>query len=382
MTLTILQKVLIFFHKWMRPSNIIIFCSYPSFTDNAFAIYQHIVKKNLFPGYKLVWLVLDPKDAKKENIPFEMINDKLVVLSKKSIRGIWYYLTAKYVFFTHGLYSNLKISRQNTVINLWHGMPLKKIGLMDNFFTSYMGNTQILIATSEIFQKLMSQSFGKPLNDVLIIGQPRNDMMFEPTDFYEKTNINKSDYKSVGIWLPTYRRSTIGDIRVDGNYEEGKISFLDLEQLKELNKSLEGNKILLIIKLHPMDILQEFDFSSFSNLIIVKQKDFTSQLYPLLGSTDFLLTDYSSVCIDYDILGKPMGFVMDDFDEYKESRGFTIPNLDKELPGKIIINMEALKEFLAAPDKYKTNTGDRFNKFKDNKASERLLNWLEENNKN
>ncbi len=37
--------------------------------------------------------------------------------------------------------------------------------------------------------------------------------------------ISVSDYDKIGIWLPTYRQSIIGDIRVDGLYNEGGISF-------------------------------------------------------------------------------------------------------------------------------------------------------------
>jgi CDP-glycerol glycerophosphotransferase (TagB/SpsB family) len=377
--ISIFQNIFRILSSVLTPYKVIVFCSYPVFTDNAFAIYQHIIHNNLFTGYKLVWIVLNSKEIKKDSLPHGKRKTDVIILSKKSPVALFYYLIAKYVFFTHGLYSNLKIARQNTVINLWHGMPLKRIGLMDNQGSSYMGNSQILIATSELFQKLMAQSFGKPVTNVLIIGQPRNDMMSQPTDFYDSFNINKSSYSSIGIWLPTYRATTIGEIRIDGNFDKGKISFLDLEQLLELNAFLEQNKILLIIKLHPMDKLQEYNFNLFTNLKIVKQKDFTSQLYPLLGSTDFLLTDYSSVWVDYDILGKPMGFVIDDIEEYKKSRGFTIDNLDRELPGKIIRNMDALKVFLLNQEKYKVYTGERFNKFKDDNASERLLNWLAAN---
>ena len=92
---------------------------------------------------------------------------------------------------------------------------------------------------------------------VLLIGQPRNDLMYEPTDFYDKIGHSRSDYRKVGIWLPTYKQSAIGDIRSDGVFYEDGISFLNIDQLSTLNERLKEKKDLLVVKLHPMDILQQ-----------------------------------------------------------------------------------------------------------------------------
>ena len=377
----VLRALSLFLSAVIPPRKVIVFCSYPAFTDNAFAVYRYILRKEVFKEYKKVWIVLDPKDAEKSHLPAGVAHDHLIVLPKRSVRAVLYYLTARYVFFTHGLYSGLPIARPNTVINLWHGMPLKRIGLMDKPGERYMDNTQVLIATSEMFQKMMAESFSRPLEQVWIVGQPRNDMMSEATDFFEKAGIDRSGYESIGLWLPTYRASMIGDIRTDGVYRDGQISFLGIEELKELDAFLVRTNRLLIVKIHPMDKLQECNFGVFSNLRIVKPQDFTSQLYPLLGATDYLLTDYSSVWIDYDILGKPIGFVMDDLKEYERSRGLTFSDPAKALPGKILGDMEALKEFIADPGKRKVLTEAQFNKFKDHKASERLLACLIEKSK-
>lgn len=141
-------------------------------------------------------------------------------------------------------------------------------------------------------------------------------------------------------------------------------------------------KILLIVKLHPMDILQTVDFPLFTNIMIMKQNDFSFQLYPLLGATDFLLTDYSSVWIDYDILDRPMGFVMNDIDEYQKSRGLTFDNISEVLPGPILSDLESLKSFLKTPETYKKETQKKFNLYKDDQACYRLMHVIDKLNKN
>ena len=109
--------------------------------------------------------------------------------------------------------------------------------------------------------------------------------------------------------------------------------------------------------------------------MIVKPKDFNEQLYPLLGTADFLLTDYSSVWIDYCILKRPIGFVMNDIQEYKTSRGITIENLDEKLPGTIIDTLDKLLAFIEKPIS-NTDNIEFYNTHCDNRASERIVDYF------
>lgn len=359
---------------------IIIFNSYPDYSDNSYAIFKYFVNNNLHMENELIWLTstANPKViAKKINNEFSL---KIKCYKKKSLLGVLNYLKASEVFFTHGLFSFIKLGKRKKV-NLWHGMPLKKIGYLqkenkgiEKFTCDY------LIATSKIFKSLMSKSFRIEEKKIFLTGQPRNDLFFEKTKFYEKMKINKNDYTKIIMYLPTFRKSIVGQIRNDGKYNESKLGILEIEKLTKLDKELLKNNNLMIIKLHPMDVLQEKKFKKLSNVIILKTEDLEridEQLYPLLGSTDLLITDYSSVWIDYEILGKPIYFAMDDYEEYKSNRGFTIENLPELLPGDIIQDFETLlKKLEDIPDKIQKETGDIFNKYKDNKSCERVLKAL------
>ena len=70
------------------------------------------------------------------------------------------------------------------------------------------------------------------------------------------------------------------------------------------------------------------------------------QLYSLIGECGVLLTDYSSVYIDYLILNRPIGFIIDDFEEYKNSRGFVFDKPDDWMPGEKIKTFEELEKFI------------------------------------
>ena len=63
---------------------------------------------------------------------------------------------------------------------------------------------------------------------------------------------------------------------------------------------------------------------------------------------DALLTDYSSIFFDYLLLNRPIGFVIDDYEEYAASRGFAFEDPFEYMPGEVIDNAEKLIEFFSS----------------------------------
>ena len=113
------------------------------------------------------------------------------------------------------MYHGVKIPNNHVVVNLWHGMPLKNIGYLDG--KKVIPQSSLAIATSKVSQEIISQSFGLNTNNVLITGQPRCDLMFDKIDLKQIFELEDTIEKVI-LWLPTYRHSIIGDIRVDSNY--------------------------------------------------------------------------------------------------------------------------------------------------------------------
>lgn len=342
-----------------------VFNSLPDIADNAYGMYLELSKRD---NVELVWIVED-----KNNVNWDDLNKKnTIVVSKKTFKAIWLFLRARLVVVTHSIYCSYEnLKKDRIILNTGHGMPLKRIGLMDDG-KSWVPNLDYTISSSPLFQDIMAKCYGLPLDKVLVTGSPKCDLLFKETNFYQNHGIDKSSYNMVGIWMPTFRATNKVFDRVDGNFDDSKISFLRIDEMEYFNSFLKQENILLIIKLHPMDVLQNKDFRQFSNLLILKQNDMKEQLYPLLGSTDFLLTDYSSVWIDYNMLGKPIGFVVDDLNEYSKDRGFTT-SVENVFPGKIISNIEALEGFLKKPERINK---DIYNTYKDGNSAKRVLEAL------
>jgi len=320
-----------------------VFNSFPDMSDNSFALFLHVIEK--YPKKQTIWLVKDFEPQKYHSLIQNYTGKKnYSIKNRDSLIGIYYYLRAKYVFFTHGLLNGSNISKQHCVVNLWHGMPLKTIGLLAN--DTVTQKSTFAIATSQSYKTVIANAFGINQNNVLISGQPRNDLLFTKNNCLQQLNIDTGN--KIILWTPTYRQSIVGDIRCDGTYSDN-LPVIQISELKSLDIYLNSISSHLILKLHPMDILNNKNFFKYNNITIVKKGELEKvncQLNSLLSNVDILLTDFSSIYVDFLLLDRPIGFVLEDFDSYSNSRGFVFDSPLEYMPGEPISSLEDLKKFL------------------------------------
>ncbi|MBE6757894.1 MAG: hypothetical protein E7552_05025 [Ruminococcaceae bacterium] len=348
----------------------VVFCSFPDYSDNARAVYEEMVRSGMDKQYRITWLL-------NGEVPAALPPERCC--RQHSLKGMWRYFRAKYVFHTHGLFNNRPPKRQ-TVVSLWHGMPLKTIMKLDAthpadevFCFTYT------IATSPLFQDVMARAFGCSPAQCLLTGQPRNDALFEKSDVLAQMGIDRTAFDRLFLWMPTYRRSAIGDVRCDGNggTEEG-VAFLTGEQLAALNAELVSLNSMMLIKLHPMQVEIPAETRTYSHIRFLRKT--AGLLYHLVGEADALLTDCSSVYMDYLMLDRPIGFVFDDMAQYEANRGFVFDRPLEYMPGKTVQDYEGLTAFLhdvvAARDTFgeaRRAVNEKINTYCDNNSSARLL---------
>ena len=350
---------------------LLVFNSFPDFADNTYAFYLYLEENRYWEKYQFVWLVEEVTDSIMAMVKERKFHCQ--VIKKKSVKGVLAFLRCKHFFTSHGGFQNFDTSKvTDKYVNLWHGMPLKRIGRL--LYDDYGFRPNLTIASSSAFQKVMSACFNLPIEKALVTGQPRCDMMSRETDFIENRGIMLSNYSKVGMWMPTYRISIVGDIRQDGSYQEGSVSFLSKEDILQLDGFLREKNALLLLKIHPMDVLQNYSFPNYTNIVVIKPREADSELYPILGKCDFLLTDYSSVYIDYEVLSRPMGFVMDDLAEYSSSRGFCFEHIEDVMPGLVLTTLEEVEAFIDKPEFASCSV--QLNDYHDFNSSKRLAEFL------
>ncbi|MGL6228153.1 MAG: CDP-glycerol glycerophosphotransferase family protein [Culicoidibacterales bacterium] len=308
----------------------IVFMSYPDFSDNSFAIFYTMIKKKM--ARKYIWFYYKrnknyiDKKIKQYFEPDEMKNVTFIEATNP-IPVAWHYLTANTIISTHGCVDFLPLLKWQTKINLWHGMPLKRIAALDFNATKSPQKMDLTIATSPLFKEIVAQCFELELSKVIEIGSPRMDFLLMCTDQL-RIDFGIKEKDNIYLWMPTYRKSGEGKAHEDGIINQ-TIGNLTPENFAQLNKVLVDKNEYMFIKLHPMDYLnasEEIKLFDFSNIKIFTSDSFLNHGYEinhLLAMSDVLITDYSSVYFDYAILNRPIILYTDDDSTYRENRGFT-----------------------------------------------------------
>ncbi|MBA1395032.1 CDP-glycerol--glycerophosphate glycerophosphotransferase, partial [Lactobacillus sp. XV13L] len=124
----------------------------------------------------------------------------------------------------------------------------------------------------------------------------------------------------------------------------------------KLNDALKAQHQYLVVKLHPYEMRFLANYaSSYSNLAFLNNDYFSQHdcdLYEVLGVTDFLVTDFSSVYFDYLNLKRPVIFITNYLKQYEKVRGLLIGPYQKVVPGPCVKTQAELLAALRRPDHY------------------------------
>lgn len=273
----------------------------------------------------------------------------------RSIKGICYCLRAKvYLYDNYSKDISFWLSGGAIKINMWHGIPLKKIQ-MDNIHDKVRHPDNVwlkfkyclrrlsdekpsdyVLTTSEELRNIFVSAFRT--NHVLPIGYPRNDIlnsnqMENILDFDEKKCLNTIESRSFSktlLYMPTFRDS--------------EINFFDKMDILDLKEYLKLENILLLIKLHPKSKLEkEFINLECKNICVIES---SLDPYIFLPYADVLITDYSSIYFDYLLLNRPLIFFNYDMKEYLSNSREMYFNYNEVTPGKKVSNWLELKKAL------------------------------------
>ena len=330
----------------------LLFISSPDLSDNSFALFVHMLEHTTHPCH-YTWLV---EDLSKRDAYLKMIaayapsssQKRICFIPKRSLGALWHFMRAKYVFFTHGFFTGIPLPRHQIRLNLWHGMPLKAIGhLNPSGDSATIPKASAVIATSPLYQDVMGRAFDLPPQKVWVTGQPRCDLMREPQGCLERLGIKKETYARIIFWAPTFRVAKDHDIQ-DGTFN-GNLPLMQEGDLERLNTHLASMNACMVVKLHPMDILNTYALPSLSHIVVLQSdalQEKGCQLYALLSEVDILLTDLSSIYIDFLLLDRPIVFGIDDLEAYRSTRGYVFEEPQAYMPGPQVHSVDALIDAL------------------------------------
>ena len=199
-------------------------------------------------------------------------------------------------------------------IQLWHGIPLKKIGFpevdsgvnmtpekAELLRAEYAGCETVASTSAWVTERLFSKVFkadaflelGYPRNDILLRAPEKNDLLNVDAECYALIKHHRASGGKVVAYMPTFR-----DTGLDFVDEHGRVVL----QPRELAEFMLTHGVLFLLKLHPH--MNDLRFTIPGVLRYPSHQD----IYPLLPLADALVTDYSSVYMDYLLLNRPIHF--------------------------------------------------------------------------
>ncbi|WP_461461055.1 CDP-glycerol glycerophosphotransferase family protein [Methanobrevibacter sp.] len=318
-----------------------------------------------------------------------------IIKNKISINNIYKLARSNYIFLNDNFFplAYMNISDKTKVIQLWHGAGgFKKFGYsttlkedkdLINLIRKSSNKTDYLFITSKNYKKDFMEAFQIDADKIYPLGMARLDY-FAPENLknenvlkikskFEKTYPDIKNKKII-LYAPTFRETA----------EYNNIfRYFDI---KKFNDNL-SDEYVLFLRLHP----KMYQFGQDNNLIdealkldnVYDLTDYES-IEELMLISDILITDYSSLMVEYTILDKPIILFAYDLDNYlKYERGFYI-DYKKDVPGTIVKTTDELINTI----KNENFNTDRLEEFKnlqfdnlDGKASRRIVEFVLNHNK-
>jgi CDP-glycerol glycerophosphotransferase len=297
--------------------------------DGALALQQYAAAA----GHDTVWLTSsDREDRDAAALGIRTVR-------KTSLRGWWATARAQVLVVTHGLGDvNRYGNGGGFVVQLWHGIPLKRIGL-DSPATTQVPNVpgasllrrvvallyrsaarriRVLPAASHRSRGRLESAFGLATGRVVVTGEPRVDVLSAGSPEWRRATASRrltsvagdvSEGTRVILYAPTWR---------DGAADPAVPSASEWVRVIQV---LEENDAILLVRSHP---LGEGGYAPPlpSRRVRMLGASVLADVTPVLPAVDVLITDYSSLAYDVGLLRMPVVFLAPDASEYARSRGF------------------------------------------------------------
>lgn len=303
---------------------------------NPAAIYRELRSDHRYSHMRFVWII-----GAKTMIPDDVTNDPRVSLVRHGSdlyrRSL---ATAKYLV-SNVTFLHYFVRREGQrYLNTWHGTPLKALGKditggfmqHGNVARNFIQATHILAPNNHTHESLIRGHDVEGLftGKVARLGTPRIDRMMSISPARRSELFNRlglaDDGRQVIFYAPTWRGS-----RDSKHFDRDKL-ISDLSTLSKRNAHV-------VFRAHRLTeaLLKGVDLD-----VTLVPADIDS--YDVLGITDVLITDYSSIFFDFLPARRPIVFYAYDLDEYLSERGLYF-ELSK-MPGEIARTIVELGECL------------------------------------
>lgn len=283
--------------------------------DNGYVFFKYICRNNEKNDFIPIYAI------NKKSSDYEKVRKLGKCISYGTLIHWIYYLAAEYNI------SSQKGGKPNAAVcyflEIYGLIKNKRIFLQHGVIISdtewlYYKNTKmrLFICGAKPEYEFIKEKFGYPEENLKYLGLPRFDNLHE-------IQINKKQILIMPSWREWLTRKTDAyyELNYDGVFEHSKYFkyWNELLNSKELVKFIEDNNLEIIFYPHRnmQPFLQSFKTNS-KNIKIASWKEYDIQ--KLLKESAIMITDYSSVALDFAYMKKPIIYYLFDIDDFRKGQ--------------------------------------------------------------
>lgn len=306
-----------------------------------YAIYRAMKISKNFDSYEFIWVREDGV-----NVPIDVLEDKRVsFVIYGSIEYASALMRAEILISNSNFSPYFSPKAEQYVVSTWHGIPMKTLGYDANHDLAPVYNTQrnfnisdLVVSSSSFFKDKVVKAYGAylSLDATQEIGSPRIDLMLNANTQEVREALNITPERKVILYAPTWR-GKIGEVSNDIE--------IQLELIKYL-ENMYSEDYDILVSLHHLTKKSLGD--DLSNLKI-REVPSNIDINEILSICDIVVSDYSSIYLDFLCLDRPVVLYIPDVEEYKLHRGLYLT--PEELPVNVAKNIEELKQCIENPKK-------------------------------
>jgi CDP-glycerol glycerophosphotransferase (TagB/SpsB family)/glycosyltransferase involved in cell wall biosynthesis len=348
---------------------------------NPEAIFRELLRSSEFDDFQHVWVLSSLREYRETVREFAGVPNVRFVRAG-SVAYQRALATSGYLINNATFPPEFGKRPEQVYLNTWHGTPLKRMGYdiedgvlaTANTIRNFLSADYLLAANSFMTEQMYGTAYklkGLFRGTVIEEGYPRIDRQLldaagrsDVRERLEKSGIHLGG-RQIILYAPTWKGTSFSDPEDDA--EEL------LRRVAELEAQIDTERYVVLLKTHQIVHKLTAHRPAFRGAVVPNEIPTNA----MLGATDVLVTDYSSIFFDFLPTRRPILFLTPDIDDYAGYRGLYLE--PGEWPGPVVRTVGELAAGITAlgdswqPDERYRAAVERFAAHEDGGVTGRVI---------